>query len=94
MTPAYDLVSTQPYLSWQHPMSLPMYGRANNLTRRWWLDAATRLGLTERAMTRALDRIVAASGPWQDRVHEIGFGEPTTDRLRQLIATRRGELAG
>ncbi len=93
-TPAYDLVSTQPYLGWQDPMSLPMYGRANRLTRRWWLDAAQRLGLAERAMTRSLDRIVTGGRSGLERLHEIGFDEQTTNRLRELIAQRCTELAG
>lgn len=94
VTPAYDLVSTQPYLGWDDPMALPMYGRANRLTRRWWLDAAARLGLTERALGRVLDRLVDTSLPWLDRVREIGFDESATERLRALIASRRDELAG
>jgi serine/threonine-protein kinase HipA len=93
VTPAYDLLSTQPYLSWRDPMSLPLYGRANRLTRRWWLDAAARLGLADRAITRALDRIVAAAEPWSVRLDEIGLDDRSTERLRELIATRSGELA-
>jgi serine/threonine-protein kinase HipA len=94
VTPAYDLMSTQPYLGWRDPMALPMYGRANRLSRRWWLDAAVRLGLPERAIARALDRIVALSGPWLDRLPEIGLDERATTRLRDLISARRDELAG
>jgi serine/threonine-protein kinase HipA len=92
-TPAYDLVSTQPYLGWQDPMSLPMYGRANRLARRWWLDAAERLGLAERAMTRSLDRIVAATRSGLVRLPEIGYDDPTTERLSKLISQRCDELA-
>ncbi len=94
LTPAYDLVSTQPYLSWSDPMALPMYGRSAKLSRRWWLEAGSRLGLTERATGRALDLIVALSLPWLDALGEIGFDEATTVRLRSLIALRRGELQG
>ena len=93
VTPAYDLLSTQPYLAWRDPMALPLYGRANRLTRRWWLDAAARLGLAERAVTRTLDRIVDTAAPWLTRLSEIGFDDHTTDRLTRLIATRRTELA-
>ena len=93
-TPAYDLMSTQPYLGWRDPMALPMYGQANRLARRWWLDAAVRLGLPERAIARALDRIVALSGPWLDRLPDIGLDERATTRLRDLISARRDELAG
>ncbi|WP_036337188.1 type II toxin-antitoxin system HipA family toxin [Modestobacter caceresii] len=94
VTPAYDLLSTQPYSSWRDPMALPMYGRANRLSRRWWLDAAQRLGLAERALARALDRLVDVGRAHLDRLDEIGFGDATTDRLRDLIATRCDELAG
>lgn len=92
VTPADDLLSTQPYLGWQDPMSLPMYGRANRLTRRWWLEAAQRLGLAERAMTRSLDRIVSAVRNGLDGLPEIGLEEPTTNRLRDLIDRRCDEL--
>ena len=92
-TPVYDLVSTQPYLGWQDPMALPMYGRANRLGRRWWLDAAHRLGLAERAMTRSLDRIVSEIRSNLERLPDIGYDEPTTGRLRELIAQRCDELA-
>ena len=93
VTPAYDLVSTQPYVGWQDPMALPMFGRANRLTRRWWLDAAQRLGLAERAMTRSLDRIVAGVRSGAERLPEIGFDEPVTNRLGDLIDGRCDELA-
>ena len=93
MTPAYDLLSTQPYLGWQDPLALPVYGRANRMGRQWWLDAAVRLGLTERAMMRPLDRIVAAGKQWQERLPDIGFDETTTERLRHMMASRVAELA-
>jgi serine/threonine-protein kinase HipA len=93
ITPAYDLVSTKPYIGWDEPMALAMYGRANRLGRRWWLDAADRLGLPTRAITRVLDGIVERSEPWLDRLDEIGFDEPTTQRLRTNVSDRRLELA-
>jgi serine/threonine-protein kinase HipA len=93
VTPAYDLLSTQPYLSWRDPMALPLYGRANRLTRKWWLDAAARLGLADRAITRSLDRIVAAAASWSVRLGQIGLDDRTTERLSELLATRSGELA-
>lgn len=94
LTPAYDLLTTQPYLGWRDPMALPLYGRANRLPRRWWLDAAARLGLPERAIGNRLRRMVAAARPWVDRLAEIGFDEPTTARLRTLLGVRLDELAG
>jgi serine/threonine-protein kinase HipA len=94
VTPAYDLISTQPYLSWRDPMALSMYGRADRLARTWWLDAAVRRNLPERAITNALDRIVGASEPWLNRLSEIGLGEGATARLHDLLSARRDELAG
>jgi serine/threonine-protein kinase HipA len=92
LTPAYDLLSTQPYTSWKDPMALPMYGRANKLTRRWWLDAATRLGIPERALASRLDQIGSIGLDWAARVSEIGFDEKVTTRLAALITKRSGEL--
>jgi serine/threonine-protein kinase HipA len=74
-------------------MALAMYGRANHLGRRWWLDAADRLRVPQRAVAAALDKIVDRSEPWLERIHQIGFDQPTTQRLRDLIATRRAELS-
>lgn len=93
VTPAYDLLTTQPYMRWSDPMALAMYGRANRLQRRWWLQAATQLGLPDRAVAGALDRILEGSRAWLDRLGDIGFDPPTTLRLRQLLAERHAELA-
>lgn len=61
LTPAYDLLTTQPYFGWRDPMAINLFGRGNRLSRRWWLDAANRLGLPERAIGGRLDRIVRAA---------------------------------
>ncbi|MFI5783006.1 type II toxin-antitoxin system HipA family toxin [Nocardia sp. NPDC051570] len=92
VTPAYDLLSTQPYLSWNDPMALSLYGRDGKLTYRWWAEAAIRLGVTTRAINRSLARIIDASEPWIDRVGEIGFDAETTRHLAALITERRKEL--
>ncbi|WP_040810940.1 type II toxin-antitoxin system HipA family toxin [Nocardia concava] len=92
VTPAYDLLTTQPYLSWNDPMALPLYGRDGKLAYRWWVEAATRLGVTKRAINRSLTRITEASEPWPDRAATIGFDEKTTRHLATFIAERRREL--
>ncbi|MET8427579.1 HipA domain-containing protein [Nocardia sp. NPDC004860] len=91
-TPAYDLLSTQPYLSWNDPMAVQLYGRDTKLVYRWWAEAATRLGITKRAIDRSLTRITTAAEPWADRVATIGFDDKTTHRLAALITTRSSEL--
>ncbi|MQY18524.1 type II toxin-antitoxin system HipA family toxin [Nocardia macrotermitis] len=92
VTPAYDLLTTQPYLSWNDPMALRLYGRDGKLIYRWWIEAARHLGVSERAIKRSLVRIVDSSEPWIDRVSDIGFDEKTTRRLSRMIGQRREEL--
>ncbi|WP_410876991.1 type II toxin-antitoxin system HipA family toxin [Nocardia sp. A7] len=92
VTPAYDLLTTQPYLSWKDPMALPLYGRDGKLSYRWWIEAAQRLGVSERAIKRSLTRIVDSAEPWIGRVSDIGFEEKTTRRLSQMIDQRHKEL--
>ena len=92
LTPAYDLLTTQPYLSWRDPMALPLYGRANKLTRRWWLAAAQRLKVPEKALATRLDHIADVAKTWVDRLADIGFDDKSTERLMILIGTRGEEL--
>lgn len=92
MTPAYDLLSTQPYLSWRDPMALDLYGRANRLSRGHLLEAATRLGLPRAAAASALDRICEAAPAWVARVSTIGFDDRTTERLTAMMNARLTEL--
>ncbi|WP_433759933.1 HipA domain-containing protein [Nocardia sp. CA-135398] len=92
VTPAYDLLCTQPYLDWPDPMAISLYGRDAKLAYHWWAEAATRLGVTTRAINRSLARIVDASESWTHRVAEIGFDDKTTCHLATLIAERRKEL--
>ncbi|NUS43456.1 MAG: type II toxin-antitoxin system HipA family toxin [Mycobacteriaceae bacterium] len=91
-TPAYDLLCTQPYLSWRDPMALPLYGRDGKLGHRWWAEAAVRLGVGQRAINRSLERITDAAEPWIDRVSTIGFDDKTTSHMVTMIAERRKEL--
>ncbi|WP_228833831.1 HipA domain-containing protein [Nocardia farcinica] len=93
VTPAYDLLTTQPYLSWKDPMALALYGRNARLGHRWWMEAAERLGVPRRALARSLDRISEAAQPWIGRLGEIGFDEASTRRLAELIEQRRQELS-
>ncbi len=94
VTPAYDLLSTQPYLGWRDPMALDLYGRANRLDRRHLLEAARRLDLPSRAATSVLDRICAALPVSILRLAEIGFDDRTTSRLAELMDHRLHEVRG
>ncbi|PZF84105.1 type II toxin-antitoxin system HipA family toxin [Jiangella anatolica] len=91
-TPAYDLVSTQPYLSWRDPMALDLYGRANRLGHDRFVEAGERLGLPGRAVTRMLARLTARAASWADRVGEIGLEPRATELLHDTIVRRTGEL--
>jgi len=92
LSPAYDLVSTQPYLGWRDPMALDLYGRANRFDRRHLVESGARLGLPERAVTRMLDQIADRAEPWLDRVERIGLGERPTELLGELMRMRLAEL--
>ncbi|KLO25679.1 type II toxin-antitoxin system HipA family toxin [Mycobacterium haemophilum] len=87
-TPAYDLLSTQPYKAWKDPMALNFYGRANRLTRTNFVDAATRLGLRERATAGMIDEIIEAAQSWPDRCQEIGFDDRRTELLAEMLRAR------
>lgn len=94
VTPAYDLVTTQPYAGWKDPMALALYGRANRLDRAHLMASAERMGLPPRALARALDAICEAAGPWIDRVPEIGLDPRSTELLQSMMRARLAELMG
>lgn len=87
-TPAYDLLCTQPYAGWRDPMALNLYGRANRFTRDHFVAGGERLGLRPRATTRMIDSIVEVAAGWADRCGEIGFDDPTTERLAGMLRAR------
>lgn len=87
-TPAYDLLTTQPYTGWRDPMAMSLYGRANRLDRQWFLDAAERFGLRGRAVARMTDDLVDAAQGWTHRCSEIGFTTRQTELLADLLSAR------
>lgn len=87
-TPAYDLLTTQPYTGWKDPMALTLYGRANRLNREHFVEAANRLGLRERATTTMIDEIADAAQQWPDRCADIGFSARQTDLLTTMLRSR------
>lgn len=91
-TPAYDLLTTQPYARWRDPMALPLYGRANRLNRNHFMDAAARLGLRQRAPTGMIDDIIDAATQWPDRCDQIGFDERKTELLSEMLHSRIATL--
>lgn len=91
-TPAYDLLTTQPYTGWRDPMALDLFGRANRFRRRHFVDAGERLGLRRRAIDRMLDELVDSAGPWTERCEEIGFDERQTELLQSMLRDRIAAL--
>jgi serine/threonine-protein kinase HipA len=73
-------------------MALTLYGRASKLTRRNFIEAATRMGLRERAPSRMIDSIVDAAEAWADRCHEIGFTARQTKLLTNMLRSRIATL--
>ncbi|MGB2721315.1 MAG: type II toxin-antitoxin system HipA family toxin [Rhodococcus sp. (in: high G+C Gram-positive bacteria)] len=93
ITPAYDLLCTQPYASWSDPMALNFYGRANRWTRAHFVESASRLGMPERATLRILDDVCAGVRDGIDEVDVIGFDDKQTRQLKQLLDQRCTELS-
>lgn len=91
-TPAYDLLCTQPYAGWRDPMALNLYGRANKLGRKHFLEAGDRLGLRQRALTTMIDGLVDSAQIWPDRCGEIGFQARQTEQLAKMLRTRIDSL--
>ena len=87
-TPAYDLLSTQPYTGWKDPMALNLFGRANRLNRNHFLDAAARLGLRERAVAKMVDGLIDGAEPWPQRCGDIGFDDRQTTLLADMLRAR------
>lgn len=87
-TPAYDLLTTQPYTGWKDPMALNLFGRANKLDRAHFLYAAEQLGLRSRAPSKMIDSVVHAAGEWPDRCAEIGFDTRQTRLLADMLRSR------
>jgi len=87
-TPAYDLLSTQPYTGWKDPMALNLFGRANRLDRNHFLDAAARLGLRERAVAKMVDGLIDGAEPWPQRCGDIGFDDRQTTLLADMLRAR------
>jgi serine/threonine-protein kinase HipA len=93
VTPAYDLLCTQPYASWSDPMALNFYGRANRWTRAHLVDSAGRLRMPERATLRILDEVCAGVRNGIEEVDAIGFDDKQTRQLKQLLDQRCTELS-
>jgi serine/threonine-protein kinase HipA len=91
-TPAYDLLTTQPYTGWKDPMALTLYGRADWLNRTHFVEAAARLGVRARAASRMIDSIVDAAVRWPDRCGEIGFSTKQSELLAGMLRSRIATL--
>nr|WP_308014405.1 MULTISPECIES: HipA domain-containing protein [unclassified Rhodococcus (in: high G+C Gram-positive bacteria)] len=92
VTPAYDLLCTQPYMSWNDPMALTFYGRNNRWAREHVLDGSARHTLPRKAVIRVLDDVCAGVRAAAGDVGSIGFDDKTTTRLQAFLEDRCAEL--
>ena len=93
LTPAYDLLCTQPYLKWRDRQALAFFGRDAKYSAQHLVDAADRLGSGKRAMHATLTRFADVVPTWIGRVGEIGFDDRDSERLARLLEHRLSELA-
>jgi serine/threonine-protein kinase HipA len=87
-TPAYDLLCTQPYAGWDDPMAMNLFGRADRLNRKHFLEAGVWLGLRERAVSNMINRVLAGAVDAPQRCEEVGFTDRQTELLADLLRTR------
>ncbi|WP_307806272.1 MULTISPECIES: type II toxin-antitoxin system HipA family toxin [Nocardiaceae] len=92
VTPAYDLLCTQPYMSWNDPMALTFYGRNNRWTRDHVLDSSARHALPRKAVVRVVDDVCAGVRAAAGDVGSVGFDDMTTARLQAFLEERCVEL--
>jgi serine/threonine-protein kinase HipA len=93
LTPAYDLLSTIAYVG-NDRLALPVEGRDDNLVRSHLVEFGARIGVRERPILRALDRMCEGATEWSKRLGEIGLDERRTRFLTTELARRRNALAG
>lgn len=86
------MLSRQPYTGWNDPMALTLYGRANRFNRAHFMEAASRLGLRDRATTRMIDAIVERAQEWPDHCAEMGFPQRQTKQLSDMLKARIATL--
>jgi serine/threonine-protein kinase HipA len=92
LSPAYDLLSTLPY--GDNHMALKLDGRDAHLKRAHFIEFGGRFGLSPKALTVMLDRLIGRAAKWIPRITEIGF-EPKIERfLMQEMKKRMDLLSG
>jgi len=93
VTPAYDLLCTQPYMGWDDPMALTFYGRNNRWNRGHVLDGAARHSIPAKATGRVLDDVVHGVRAAVDGLGAIGFDDKTAARMARVIRRRCDDLS-
>lgn len=93
VTPAYDLLCTQPYAQWKDPMALDLYGRANRWSRAHIVESSGRMGLPERAALKIIDDVCAGVRSGVSDLDSVGFDPKSTARLADLLSKRCDELS-
>lgn len=73
-------------------MALDLYGRANRLSRKNFIEAGQRIGVPRRATARMLDQVCSGVERGAGGVEEIGFAEWRTEILHKLLICRIAEL--
>jgi serine/threonine-protein kinase HipA len=92
LTPMYDLLSTTAYIG-NDRQALRIDGRDDNFRRQHFLTFASSLGVTERALRPALDRLCRAVLDGAKAVDTIGFDERISRRLAKTMSERAARLA-
>lgn len=92
LSPIYDLVSTIAYRG-NDRMAMAVDGRDDDIRRSHLVNFAKRHDVGTKALNRRLDRMCDHVAAFAARVHEIGYDERITERLRRELLRRRDLLA-
>lgn len=91
VTPAYDVPSSYPY--GDTTMALSINGRRReDIGRADFLALGVAVGVSSRAVERALDELCDRVELWIDEVLDLPFDEGRLMKLRRAIEYRRGRL--
>jgi serine/threonine-protein kinase HipA len=93
VSPAFDLPAS--YLYGDTTVALPIGGRGGaDIPRRAFVEFGRQLGLSERAVNRALDELCECVDLWLPELDSLPFDAGLLRKLRRTVGYRRRLMSG
>jgi serine/threonine-protein kinase HipA len=93
VTPVYDVPSSYPYGDYTMALSINAK-RREDITRRDVVALGAALGVPQRAVTKAVDDILARMDTWLPDISELSFFDGVRAKWRRAIEYRAQQLSG